>query len=62
MENWNSANGFIHYGKSGEFASNRRGGPGALDALVAPAPDSHVNPYGVFNLDLSTRLPFDAAA
>jgi len=24
VENWNSANGFIHYGKSGEFASNRR--------------------------------------
>ena len=24
MENWNSANGFILYGKAGEFASNRR--------------------------------------
>ena len=24
MENWNSANSFIHYGKGGEFASNRR--------------------------------------
>jgi hypothetical protein len=23
---------------------------------------SHVNPYGVFNLDLSTRLPIDEAA
>ncbi len=23
MENWNAANGFIHYGKGGEFASNR---------------------------------------
>lgn len=23
VENWNSANGFIHYGKGGEFASNR---------------------------------------
>jgi TnpA family transposase len=24
VENWNSANSFIHYGKSGEFASNQR--------------------------------------
>lgn len=24
IENWNSANGFILYGKAGEFASNRR--------------------------------------
>ena len=23
IENWNSANSFIHYGKGGEFASNR---------------------------------------
>ncbi len=23
VENWNSANSFIHYGKGGEFASNR---------------------------------------
>ena len=23
IENWNSANAFIHYGKGGEFASNR---------------------------------------
>jgi TnpA family transposase len=24
VENWNSANGFIHYGKGGEFATNQR--------------------------------------
>ncbi len=24
VQNWNSANGFIHSGNSGEFASNRR--------------------------------------
>jgi TnpA family transposase len=23
VENWNAANGFLHYGKGGEFASNR---------------------------------------
>ncbi len=89
VENWNSANGFIHYGKSGEFASNRREdqelsmlslhllqislvyvntlmiqqvlgedrwanamSPDDLRAL-SPLLYSHVNPYGVFNLDLS---------
>jgi TnpA family transposase len=98
VENWNSANGFIHYGKSGEFASNRREdqelsmlslhllqislvyvntlmiqqvlgedrwanamSPDDLRAL-SPLLYSHVNPYGVFNLDLSTRLPIDEAA
>ncbi len=97
VENWNSANGFIHYGKSGEFASNRREdqelsmlslhllqislvyvntlmiqqvlgedrwanamSPDDLRAL-SPLLYSHVNPYGVFNLDLSTRLPIDEA-
>jgi len=98
VENWNSANGFIHFGKSGEFASNRREDhelsmlslhllqislvyintlmiqrvlgedrwanamtPEDLRAL-SPLLYSHVNPYGVFNLDLSTRLPIDEAA
>jgi TnpA family transposase len=98
VENWNSANGFIHYGKSGEFASNRREdqeismlslhllqislvyvntlmiqqvlgedrwanamSPDDLRAL-SPLLYSHVNPYGVFNLDLSTQLPIDQAA
>jgi len=98
VENWNSANGFIHYGKSGEFASKRREdqelsmlslhllqispvyintlmiqrvlgedhwanalSPEDLRAL-SPLLYSHVNPYGVFNLDLSTRLPIDDAA
>jgi TnpA family transposase len=98
VENWNSNHGFIHYGKSGEFASNRREDqelsmlslhllqislvyvntlmiqqvlgedrwanamtPDDLRAL-SPLLYSHVNPYGVFNLDLSTRLPIDEAA
>jgi TnpA family transposase len=29
---------------------------------LSPLLCSHVNPYGVFNLDLSTRLPIDEAA
>jgi TnpA family transposase len=98
IENWNSANRFIHYGKSGEFASNRRedqelsmlslhllqialvlvntlmiqrvlgeeGWENVLGAddlrALSPLIYSHVNPYGVFNLDLSTRLPIDATA
>jgi TnpA family transposase len=98
VENWNSANGFIHYGKSGEFASNRRDDQelsmlslhllqislvyintlmiqrvlgedhwaNAMSAedlrALTPLLCSHVNPYGVFNLDLSTRLPLDDAA
>ncbi len=98
VENWNSANSFIHYGKSGEFASNQREdqelsmlslhliqialvlvntlmiqrvlgqerwagamSPEDLRAL-SPLLYSHVNPYGVFDLDLSTRLPIDDAA
>ena len=35
--------------------------PEDLRAL-SPLLYSHVNPYGVFNLDLSTRLPIDDAA
>jgi hypothetical protein len=35
--------------------------PDDLRAL-SPLLCSHVNPYGVFNLDLSTRLPIDEAA
>ena len=98
VENWNSANSFIHYGKSGEFATNRREdqelsmlslhllqislvyintlmiqqvlgeerwanalGPEDLRAL-SPLLYSHVNPYGVFDLDLNTRLPINVAA
>ncbi len=35
--------------------------PEDLHAL-SPLLYSHVNPYGVFQLDLSTRLPLDDAA
>jgi hypothetical protein len=30
--------------------------------VLTPLIYSHVNPYGVFDLDLSTRLPIDATA
>ncbi|MEO0374167.1 MAG: Tn3 family transposase [Cyanobacteria bacterium P01_A01_bin.17] len=95
VENWNSANSFIFYGKSGEFATNRmavqelsmlclhllqvslvyvntlmiqqvlterawmeRMGPDELRALT-PLIYTHVNPYGRFSLDMSTRLEIE---
>jgi TnpA family transposase len=96
VENWNSANGFIFYGKSGEIATNRLDDQElsvlALhllqaclvyvntlmlqDILAAPAwmgrmtgedfralsplVYAHVNPYGTFALDMTTRLPLAA--
>lgn len=98
VENWNSANSFIFYGKSGEFATNRmamqelsmlcldllqislvyvntlmiqqvlaeqvwleRMGQDELRALT-PLIYAHVNPYGRFSLDMSTRLEIEAVA
>jgi len=93
VENWNSANGFIFYGKGGELATNRREdqemGLLCLHLLQAslvfintlmiqrvltdaswsttlgtrdlaglnPLLYHHINPYGVFDLDLDARLP-----
>ena len=48
IENWNSANDFILYGKGGEFATNR---------LDSPLKWQHINPYGTFTLNMSERLP-----
>jgi TnpA family transposase len=92
VENWNSANSFIFYGRAGELSSNRRDDQElamlALQLLqislvyvntlmiqdvlrdaawrarltaedyrgLTPLIYSHVNPYGSFHLDLSTRL------
>jgi TnpA family transposase len=92
VENWNSANSFIFYGRAGELSSNRRDDQElamlALHLLqislvyvntlmiqdvlrdlewrarlttedyrgLTPLIYSHVNPYGSFHLDLSTRL------
>ena len=98
MENWNSANAFIFYGKGGEVATNRLEEQElsvlALHLLQiflvyvntlmiqqvlhepvwlsrmktedfrAPTPliYAHVNPYGIFELDMETRLPIDVVA
>ena len=98
VENWNSANSFIFYGKSGEFATNRtavqelsmlclhllqislvyvntlmiqrvlaeplwmqRMGQDELRALT-PLIYAHVNPYGRFSLDMSTRLAIETVS
>jgi TnpA family transposase len=97
VENWNSANLFIFYGKSGEFNSNQLAEqeismlalhllqislvyintlmlqrvlsesdwlklmqPDDLRALT-PLIYSHVNPYGLFQLDLASRLSIEAS-
>lgn len=92
MENWNSANDFILFGKSSEIASNRRSDQELTmlslhllqNSLVyintlmlqqvlvqdiwqnrltkedwralTPLFYLHINPYGEFSLDLTTRL------
>lgn len=92
VEHWNSTNGFIFYGKSGEFATNQRSEQVLVmlslhllqvclvyintlmlqEVLAEPAWQNrlteedrraltpliygHVNPYGVFQLDMSKRL------
>jgi len=95
VENWNSANDFIFYGKSGEVATNRLEDQEiavlslhlvqaclvyintlmlqqVLDELpwlekmtpedyraLTPLIYHHVNPYGVFELDMQKRLALD---
>jgi TnpA family transposase len=94
VENWNSANSFIHYGKGGEFTSNRLDDQEismlALHLLqismvyintlmvqdvlkdeawlkrltkedyrgLTPLFYSHVEPYGMLQLDMTKRLAF----
>jgi TnpA family transposase len=96
VENWNSANGFIFYGKSGEIATNRLDDqevsvlslhllqaclvyintlmlqdilaePAWMKRMTAedfralsPLVYTHVNPYGIFALDMDARLPLAA--
>jgi TnpA family transposase len=96
VENWNSANGFIFYGKSGEIATNRLDDqelsvlslhllqaclvyintlmlqdilaePAWMGRMTAedfralsPLVYTHVNPYGTFELDMTSRLPLAA--
>lgn len=98
VENWNSANDFIFYGKSGDFTSGQvalqeismlclhllqislvyintlliqqvlsdpgwmqKMGPDELRALT-PLIYAHINPYGVFRLDMAERLRIEAIA
>ncbi|MEM9905456.1 MAG: Tn3 family transposase, partial [Cyanobacteria bacterium P01_D01_bin.44] len=98
VENWNSANDFIFYGKSGDFTSGQvalqelsmlclhllqislvyvntlmiqqvlsdpvwmqKMGPDELRALT-PLIYAHINPYGIFRLDMAKRLPIEAIA
>ena len=93
VENWNSANSFIFYGKNSEIASNQLNEQ-ELSVLslhllqsclvyintlmlqeilseqmwlnqmkqedfraLTPLIYNHVNPYGVFNLNMKQRLP-----
>ncbi|WP_044034514.1 Tn3 family transposase, partial [Microcystis aeruginosa] len=97
VENWNSANSFIFYGKNSEIATNRldeqelsvlclhllqislvyintlmiqrvlaeadwikRMKQEDLRAL-SPLIWAHVNPYGIFRLNMNERLQIDAA-
>ena len=98
VENWNSANDFIFYGKSGDFTSGQvalqevsmlclhliqisltyintlliqqvladpewmqKMGPLELRALT-PLIYSHVNPYGIFRLNMAERLHIESIA
>jgi TnpA family transposase len=97
IENWNSANSFIFYGRGGELATNRRDDqelamlslhllqnclvyintlmlqrvlaepdwttrltPTDLRALT-PLFYAHINPYGIFELDMAKRLALEPA-
>ena len=98
VENWNSANSFIFYGKGGELATNSREDQelgllalqliqnslvyintlmlqevlGELSWLERMKPEdlraltpliySHVNPYGLFRLNMTERLPLAEVA
>ena len=96
VENWNSANAFIFFGKGGEVATNRLedqevsvlalhllqvsmvyvntlmlqkvlaepGWHGAMEArdykALSPLVYGHVNPYGIIELDMTSRIPLAA--
>ena len=95
IENWNSANSFIHYARGGEIATNRPeeqeliilslhllqicmvyintlmiqqilAEPHWMEMLteedlraLTPLIYAHVNPYGVFRLDMNERLDIE---
>ncbi|KLU63705.1 Tn3 transposase DDE domain protein [Desulfosporosinus acididurans] len=95
VENWNSANGFIFYGKGGEISTNRLedqeiavlslhllqnclvyintimlqnilSNPKWFNLMtpedfraLTPLVYTHINPYGMFKLNMSERLPLE---
>ena len=61
VENWNGANSFIFYGKSGEIATNRLEDQEVTVLALHLLQSSlvYVNPYGTFELDMAKRLPID---
>jgi TnpA family transposase len=97
IENWNSANSYVFYGRYGELRTNQRESQELsmlclqvlqnamvfintlmIQEVVAATPElkhlsarefrgltplmyQHINPYGVFYLDLRTRLPLALA-
>jgi TnpA family transposase len=97
VENWNSANSFIFFGKGGEVATNRLEEqelsvlalhllqislvyintlmiqqvltePAWLSRMkfedfraLSPLIYNHINPYGIFELDMDLRLPIEYA-
>lgn len=94
VENWNSATGFVHFGRGGEIATNRRedqevaaqslhllqnamiyvnthmfqavlSDPEWAERMtpadqrgITPLIYSHVNPYGVFDVNLNDRMEY----
>jgi TnpA family transposase len=98
VENWNSANGFISYGKQGEISTNDVDAQEIAilamhllqsclvcvntlmvqEVLAEPAWEQrmteadwrgltplfygHVNPYGMFDLDMKSRIPLENQA
>lgn len=59
VENWNSANSFIFFGKGGEVATNcledQELSVLALHLLQICL--AYINPYGIFEWDIDARLP-----
>ncbi len=97
IELWNNVNGFILFGKGGEFATNRKesqeltmlslhllqncmvyintlmiqqvlSDPAIMKAMtkedfrgLTPLIFNHINPYGIFQLDMDSRIPIESA-
>jgi TnpA family transposase len=97
IELWNDVNGFILFGKGGEFATNRKesqeltmlslhllqncmvyintlmiqqvlNDPALMKAMtqedfrgLTPLIFNHINPYGIFQLDMDSRIPIESA-